>query len=543
MDKPWRPGIKKLIPTSLEGSTAPLQGRRSAAARLALMVVLIISLAGCSLPELNFPAQLLGRPLETEIVGTPRPTVPPSIAILIPTAGPQILDTAVPPTITPTATRQPPFLYTTQSGDYLTNLAVRFGVSANEIQSTGSVPRDGLINPGQMLVIPHVLGETSPATLIMPDSEAVYSPTTLDLEIKNYVKDAGGYLNSYTQYIGNSTRNGADVVMMVAEENSINPRLLLALLEYESHWVLGQPGNLAQSEYPMGYIDVSYRGLYGQLGWAVRQLMLGYYGWRGSSLTQLAFPDQGTLRLSPELNAGTVAVHYYFSKLYNKREWMGVIYSDRGFPAVYEKMFGSPFVRAQAIEPFFPPNMAQPPLELPFYFEQVWSYTGGPHRAWAQDSPFAAIDFAPGSTESGCIPSQSWVLAAAPGLVIRSDNGVVLVDLDGDGKEQTGWVLMYLHIGSEKRVALGTRVNLNDPIGHPSCEGGMATGTHFHFARKYNGEWILADGPLPFVLSGWRAHAGLKEYDGTLTNNGKTVTACTCGSNDTKIIRSLAPGP
>ncbi len=532
MVKSWRLGIKKQVRIRSGGNLG---------ARLLLPLILIITLTGCSLPALSFPAPL-GQPVEAAVIETPRPTVPPSTAILIPTAAPVVNNTAVPsPTSTPT--RQPPILYTTQSGDYLSNLAVRFGVPVSEIQTTGNIPKEGLINPGQLLVIPRVLGKTAPATAILPDSEVVYSPTALDLDIKTYVKESQGYLSSYTQYITNTTRSGAEVVLIVAAENSINPRLLLALLEYESHWVLGQPGNMAQSEYPMGFIDVNYRGLYAQLGWAVRQLMLGYYGWRGSTLTQITFPDQTILRLSPEPNAGTVAVQYFFSKLHNQREWSGALYAEGGFPTLYDKMFGSPWVRAQTIEPFFPANMAQPPLELPFYFDRVWSFTGGPHRAWGVDSPFAALDFAPGSTESGCIPSEEWALAAAPGLVIRSDNGVVQVDLDGDGIEQTGWVLMYLHIASDKRVPLGTRLSLNDPIGHPSCEGGLATGTHFHFARKYNGEWILADGPLPFTLSGWRAHAGPKEYDGTLTRNGKTVTACTCGSNETKITRSLTPGP
>ncbi len=38
-------------------------------------------------------------------------------------------------------------------------------------------------------------------------------------------------------------------------------------------------------------------------------------------------------------------------------------------------------------------------------------------------------------------------------------------------------------------------------------QGGEVTGTHVHIARKYNGEWILADGPLAFNLEGWITHA------------------------------------
>lgn len=493
----------------------------------------VLSMAGCDLPPVRLSNS--GQPAISPFQLTAMATIPSSSAILIPTADTPSLFQATPAV---NATPQPPYLYTTQAGDSLISLAARFGVKPAQISAAKPLPAQGLIDPGLILTIPHVLVDTSPSTRILPDSEVVYSPTTLDFNIKNFVKDAGGYLNTYTDYVNNATHSGAEIIQILAQENSINPRLLLALLQLQSNWVLGQPGNLAQSEYPMGYLDINFHGLYGQLSWAIRQLSIGYYGWRAGTLTQVTFPDRSTLRLSPEPSAGTIAVQYFFSKLYNRREWSSVLYSEEGFPALYEKMFDNPWVRAQPFEPFFPAGFSQPKLELPFYFDRTWSFTGGPHDAWGADSPLAALDFAPGSTESGCTVSQEWVLTSAPGLVIRSDNGVVMVDLDGDGYEQTGWVLLYLHIASDKRVALGTRLKADDVIGHPSCEGGVATGTHVHMARKYNGEWILADGPLPFTLSGWRAHAGAKEYEGTLTKDNKVVTACTCGSNDTKIIRT-----
>jgi LasA protease len=492
-------------------------------------------LAGCSLPAL--PAAPTSQS-DPKVDLTLRPTIAQANAVLIPTAAPQIAAT---PTIS--ATPLPPYVYTTQSGDYLANLAARFGVDPGQINSANPIPKEGLINPGQTMVIPRKFLTTAPSTLILPDSEVVYSPSSLDLDVAAFTKKAGGRLSKYNEYLANGNHTGADLILMVAQDNSINPRLLMALLEYQSHWITAQPGNLMQEEYPMGNSDINFRKLFEQLTWAARMLSIGYYGWRTGTLNSVTFPDGTSLRLSPEPNAGTVAVQYFFSRLYNQREWSGVLYSDNGFPAMYEKLFGSPWERAQTFEPLFPPNTVQPPLELPFYYDRIWSFSGGPHPAWSSDSPYAALDFAPGSTESGCITSYEWVVASAPGLVVRSDDGLVVEDLDGDGKEQTGWVLIYLHISSDKRVPVGTRLALNDPIGHPSCEGGLATGTHMHFARKYNGEWILADGPLPFVLSGWRAHAGSKEYEGTLTKNGQTITACTCGSNETKISRPRPSSP
>ena len=67
-------------------------------------------------------------------------------------------------------------------------------------------------------------------------------------------------------------------------------------------------------------------------------------------------------------------------------------------------------------------------------------------------------------------------------------------DLDGDGDPRTGWVVLYLHIATRDKAPVGKVVSASEPIGHPSCEGGTSTGTHIHIARKYNGEWMAADG-------------------------------------------------
>jgi len=112
-----------------------------------------------------------------------------------------------------------------------------------------------------------------------------------------------------------------------------------------------------------------------------------------------------------------------------------------------------------------------------------------------------------------------------------------VLDLDGDGYEQTGWVILYLHIASDGKVEKGTYLDQDDLIGHPSCEGGSATGTHVHIARKYNGEWIAADGPLAFNLSGWVAYNGDKPYQGKLVRKDAVVLAMRYGSFESQITR------
>ena len=113
----------------------------------------------------------------------------------------------------------------------------------------------------------------------------------------------------------------------------------------------------------------------------------------------------------------------------------------------------------------------------------------------------------------------------------------MLLDLDGDGDERTGWVIFYMHVATKERVALGARLEIGDFIGHPSCEGGNVTGTHVHIARKYNGEWILTDGPLAFNLDGWITHNGNIAYQGTMTRSSQVVLASTTANYKTHIAR------
>ena len=473
-------------------------------------------------PSINFPTD---RPMLTETIDPPTSGILPlSTDIQTPASVP--VDSA-------------PLLYYTQAGDSLPGVAIRFGVEASEISSpSGSLPPTGLLNPNTLLIIPHKLVNTTSSAKIIPDSEVVYSPSAIDFDVVAYSMDAGGYLSTYREWLGTTQwTSGAEIVQRIASENSINPRLLLALLEYQGGWVYGQPSNPMQEDYPMGKVDLALKGLYSQLAWAVNQLSVGYYGWREGWTTDIQFSDGVSARIAPDLNSGTVAVQYYFAQVYDTPGWLGVLDTNSGISALYEKMFGNPWLIAMEVEPLYPPNLSQPDLILPFLIGQVWSYTGGPHGAWERDGSRAAIDFAPGSTESGCVPSNAWVVASAPGLIVRANHGAIVEDLDGDGNEQTGWNILYLHV-KDLKVEAGDWVETSDFLGHPSCEGGIATGTHVHIARKYNGEWILADGPLPFVLSGWTVHAGSIPYDGTMTKGSDMITSSIYGARESLIVRT-----
>jgi len=429
------------------------------------------------------------------------------------------------------------FQYSVHSGDTLPALAGRFGVEPEQITSEQPVPAEVFIPIGQLLKIPNTVGETPYPGVLLPDSEAINSPSAVEFDIQEFVDRSSGYLSNYSERVNNQWTSGADIIQRVAMEYSINPRLLLALLEYRSGWVLGQPVDPDRINYPIGFHVSGWNGLHKELAIAATHFNVGYYGWRLGTVTKLAFQDGSSARMNPGLNPGTVAVQNLFAKLYKQYQWRDALYGQQNFLTLYQQMFGDPWSRAAEIEPLFNTDLVQPTLELPFRAGERWSLTGGPHLSWKTGSSPGALDLAPVTGEPRCVVSYTWVTASAKGLVVRSIRNTVVIDLDGDGFEQTGWSVLYLHVADTERIPSGMWVEVNDPIGHPSCEGGNATGTHVHIARKYNGEWITAYGPLPMVLSGWVAFAGEKDYLGGIRKGEQVAVASPVGPRTSIVIR------
>lgn len=506
-----------------------------------LSVLLLVTLA-CNLPTAETGPggpisgevlrQTLAAPLITGTPGAGEPTGLP------PMQSPQPPPPATSqPAWTPQPVPEGAYAYQTRSGDTLEALAARFGVEAAQIVTPPDVPREGLLPPGATLSIPNVLGEVTPAGLLLPDSELVYSPTAADFDTADFVRQAGGYLSGYSEQVDGEELSGAAIVQRVADALSVNPRLLLAILEYRSGWVFGQPLNPAALDHPIGFYVPGRTGLYQEINITATQLNVAYYGWRQGTFTQIEYRRETPARLNPALNAGTVALQHLFAMLYRQDDWLQNLYGSADFPNLYSSRFGDPWGRAAAVEPLFPPGLAQPMLELPFLPGERWSLTAGPHQSWNAGTPRGALDFSPVTGEAVCAVSRLWATAVAPGVVARAARNTVALDLDGDGFEGTGWVLVYLHLAEVDLVAVGSRVELDDPLGHPSCEGGRSTGKHVHLARKYNGEWLPAAGPLAFVMSGWITQADERSYYGSLVKGDQIVGTSPGGARTSIIVR------
>lgn len=520
---------------SIRRSERPVFARR-ALPGLALAAVLLAS--ACNLPAspLNAATATQISARQTQLAAsypsptplfwsTPDPNQPPLYQAATATPVPGL------PGYAPTATQVVPVpegmrVYYSQSGDTLAGIASHFLVRPNELQQPLSLGEQELLPPGTSIMIPNRFPTEPPYPQpALPDADILFSPGCGSLDLEAWIQQGGGYLADYYQYIAGERLSAAEIIRLVAVENSINPRLLLALVEFRSGWLFGFPPDPEEAQYPIGYHAPKVTGLFDELTVTARVLGQGYYGWRQGKLDRLIFRDDTEAPIHPALNAGSVGIQNLFAALYTPDIFHDALYGPQGFLALYARLFGDPWARSAQQGALLPAGLSQPALSLPFLSGLTWGLTSGPHITWQAGTPRGALDFAPRTGQRGCYDTPVWVTASAGGLVVRSQRGAVAVDLDGDGDEGTGWVILYMHLAARDRVPLGTWVEADAPLGHPSCEGGVSTGTHLHIARKYNGEWIPAEGPLPLVLDGWQAYAGTASYSGWLIRGGQTVVS------------------
>jgi murein DD-endopeptidase MepM/ murein hydrolase activator NlpD len=466
---------------------------------------------------------------------------------LPPTAGPQA--TARPSPARPTPSPLPPTpsatlsydptrytAYLTQSGDTLKAVAARFGVSPQAILPPQVQPAGALIPIHQTLFIPRGHDPLPDARFALPDSALVNSPCGRAFNLADFIHSAGGLLSSYTQEVTGRRLTGSEIVRRVVDETSVSPQVLLAFIEYRSHWLLSTPAQ-PNWNYPLGFTIGGNEGLYPELSIAANLLNLGYYPWREGQMTTLTFFDNRSARIAPQLNAGSVAVQYLFARMLSQAEWEAAVYGPQGFLDTYQSLFGDPQVCAKSVEPLIPDGLTPPNLELPFAPDEPWALTGGLHNTWTIGTPAGALDFAPIKGEMPCAVSRAWVLASAAGVITRAENGQVLLALLDASGHPSGWEVLYMHIAQQDRIAVGTQVRVDEHIGHPSCEGGLATGTHVHIARLYRGEWVGAGEALPLCLSGWLSVPGAKPYQSTLVLGSRVIESDINGSAKSQVLR------
>ncbi|MEM5776514.1 MAG: LysM domain-containing protein, partial [Anaerolineaceae bacterium] len=349
----------------------------------------------CNLPTLNRAAPTSVPGLATILPEyTPEPQATPTLEF----QETPVIDQSLPAIPTQTFALYDMLPYTVQAGDTLPALAARFRTNIdNLLADNPTLPPAGqatTLEPGLQLSIRLIVEPFWDAgVLILPNSLYLNGPSASDFDTASYLATTGGWLRDYYDRSGEKPVSGVDLVNNVAANYSVNPRLLLALLEYRLKAISGAQ---TPSSFSLGSYDPGHQTLGRQLSWAANVLNNAYYGWRQGVFTQYTSQSGFTVNPNPWQNAATIAVQYYFSRFQSASEYEQAVLNG-GFLQTFQDLFG-PVSWDSAVEwALIPAGLQQPSMRLPFLSGARWAYTAGPHSGWGSGYPWAAIDFAPPS--------------------------------------------------------------------------------------------------------------------------------------------------
>ncbi|MDZ4767168.1 MAG: discoidin domain-containing protein, partial [Chloroflexota bacterium] len=359
---------------------------------------------------------------------------------------------------------------------------------------------------------------------ILSDGQFVYGAPARAFDVYAYLTANAPHLLPY-----------ADVLLDRAVTYSINPRVLLTLIELASGLVTNPNADRAN---PFALTDgQSFNGIdpiftagaitppdfVAQIDGISTSMIAAFYAdLYGTERTFQRDAPTGAPFPADAPNAATLAVIAAFAPI---RDAAGIrVLVDPaaldGFYATYRRLFpdSDPLDASNRIyRPGDADYQALPsfPMQFPVTVGESWYFNGVHHNLGTTGTDMSAIDLSPTSPfpSWGFDNSATWVTAAAAGDPTRVNNcKVYLTHADG-------WETHYFHLEQVPTFPAGN-IAANAQIGKVAntqsealcVQPSSSSAPHVHFAIRRNGAFQPINGAN---LGGWTVHSGISPYDST----------------------------
>lgn len=356
-------------------------------------------------------------------------------------------------------------------------------------QDTGPTPTPGVQVPPP----------APPRATLINRERFFYEPNFYAAQVQAYLDTQPGPLRGLRAPIGDREQSLAEIVSSAATYISVNPKVILTLIEQQSGALTNPAPSEDQLKWLLAYRGENERraGWVAQLDWLRRELHRAQSDFPNNP--QLTYADASRSPLPPGLGVADYAIARVLAQTTSAADLPNKL--DRGnssFVATYTRLFGDP-----REAPVDLPAPAVPFLSLPM---------DKPHQITSffdHDSPFLQQN---GSIvtyrgERSIDPRMSYdghdgwdiamlppepVLAAADGTVVFAGNAAdgcntraVVID------HGNGYRTLYWHLG--KVTAQPGPIKRGDKVGVAGASG-CGTGPHLHFSVQYLGRGTDAYG-------------------------------------------------
>ncbi|BBN82836.1 peptidase M23 [Pseudoalteromonas sp. A25] len=302
--------------------------------------------------------------------------------------------------------------------------------------------------------------------------------------------DLRGFLLSNAPHLEEKT----EVILHWAGYSSINPKLLLAMMEVQSQ-ILSAPNKQNFSK-PFTTLS-SQMGFDNQIKDIALSLSKRYYAYQ-------QYLEENASSSKPVTNASTVAL----TSLFDTQNLNNLLKQ-------YEHLFNKEsllFTANAATKPQHVEPQEHFTMQLPWPSGYAW-YSGGAHSNTGSGYPYSSLDFNNGS--GGWGSNTPWVQAAHGGTVTRYSSCSIRVT------HSSGYATQYYHMDSLQYQS-GDVISSGSWLGRYAynknqalCQGGSSTGPHVHFSLLNNGRFISLHN---WYISGYRIDVGNRNYDDNCWN-------------------------
>lgn len=348
----------------------------------------------------------------------------------------------------------------------------------------------------------------APADSFFDPQQLSYAPDFYESAIQQFLVDYPGPLKGLNLWVGNRQQSFAEVLVCETSLYSINPKILLALLEQQSGMLTTTEPTTEQMARAMGFEHDS--GLRAQLHQAaieIRFAIRDYAVRGGENLPDLVFFD-GTQQATPE---GISLSRYALSRVLAKTTTPENLPAKlNAFLRTYTNLFDDPRHPPKGWPSPAAPFLWWPtdrPARITSFFDHNTPFlqtNGSTMSYWGLED--AALSYDGHTGWDYALRPPDPVLAAADGTVVfagNSDDGCnspsrsVIID-HGNGYRTLYWHLDSFGVETGQTVTRGTQIGV-------AGETGCAIGPHLHFQVQYLGRDIDPYGWCATTPDPWAA--------------------------------------
>ena len=319
-----------------------------------------------------------------------------------------------------------------------------------------------------------------------------YEPDFYVPQVQAFLDSQPGRLKQFNAPIGNRREQLAEIVIGQCLYYSVNPKIVLALLESQGALLSTAQPTAAQLDWALGYHtkdkkpnEDKLKGLTAQMRWAVRQMLYARRDFTSAPL--LTFADATTVQAPAQWEIGQYVLARALAPTTTPEKLAARM---QAFSETYARLFGDPRSAPTDWPAPAAPFLAWPmqhPARITSFFDHdgpFLSRNGGTFSYWGRNETDLSYDGHDGWDYAIAPPDPA--LAAADGTVVFASNAddncaTTAVVLD----HGNGYRSLYWHL-SEIRVALGQKVAAGEPVGISGASG-CALGPHLHFGVQYLG--------------------------------------------------------